>query len=108
MILSVLSSPALVSGLMVVRAKNPVHSVLNSFLSCLASIAKLGECRECSGTGTAEMKLKKDLVIQLLLSASFSFRVASCMSSTITLFIIRFSRLSSHQIPVRRDPVKAE
>lgn len=28
MILSVLSSPALVSGLMVVRAKNPVHSVL--------------------------------------------------------------------------------
>ena len=27
MILSVLSSPALVSGLMVVRAKNPVHSV---------------------------------------------------------------------------------
>jgi len=54
------------------------------------------------------MKLKKDLVIQLLLSASFSFRVASCMSSTITLFIIRFSRLSSHQIPVRRDSVKAE
>lgn len=28
MILSVLSSLALVSGLMVVRAKNPVHSVL--------------------------------------------------------------------------------
>jgi len=28
MILSVLSSPALVSGLMVARAKNPVHSVL--------------------------------------------------------------------------------
>uniref|UniRef100_A0A8I6YF80 NADH-ubiquinone oxidoreductase chain 6 n=1 Tax=Hordeum vulgare subsp. vulgare TaxID=112509 RepID=A0A8I6YF80_HORVV len=28
MILSVLSSPALVSGLMVVRAKNPVHSIL--------------------------------------------------------------------------------
>ena len=28
MILSVLSSPALVSSLMVVRAKNPVHSVL--------------------------------------------------------------------------------
>jgi hypothetical protein len=32
MILSVLSSPALVSGLMVVRAKNPVHSVLFSIL----------------------------------------------------------------------------
>ncbi|KAI4965584.1 hypothetical protein ZWY2020_051338 [Hordeum vulgare] len=34
MILSVLSSPALVSGLMVVRAKNPVHSVFycRSFL----------------------------------------------------------------------------
>jgi hypothetical protein len=33
MILSVLSSPALVSGLMVVRAKNPVHFVL-FFFSC--------------------------------------------------------------------------
>uniref|UniRef100_A0A6N2MPT6 NADH-ubiquinone oxidoreductase chain 6 n=1 Tax=Salix viminalis TaxID=40686 RepID=A0A6N2MPT6_SALVM len=32
MILSVLSSPALVSGLMVARAKNPVHSVLFSIL----------------------------------------------------------------------------
>ncbi|KAL2922442.1 NADH-ubiquinone oxidoreductase chain 6 [Bienertia sinuspersici] len=31
MILSVLSSPALVSGLMVVHAKNPVHSVLFPF-----------------------------------------------------------------------------
>ena len=30
MILSVLSSPAFVSGLMVARAKNPVHSVLFS------------------------------------------------------------------------------
>ena len=32
MILSVLSSPAFVSGLMVARAKNPVHSVLFSIL----------------------------------------------------------------------------
>ena len=39
MVLSVLSSPALVSGLMVARAKNPVHSVL--FLIPVSNLNKI-------------------------------------------------------------------